>query len=212
MKKFITTLPLQKPQNLHKQIYAAVDNQKLFYDKPISFPILSVINGYAEPGEEISVIAIVHDHTWERENLIRLENELSELCTEKSLTCRGMEKAEEKHIVEVIDAPFDDRVSSHVGTFQKLIEKAEDNDILYACITYGTKPTSLIEVMALQYAYRIKKNASIGCVVYGQYDHDTDCSRLFDETALVQLDEIVRVLAEQKITNPKEILDRIINL
>ena len=33
---------------------------------------------------------------------------------------------------------------------------------------------------------------------------------LFDITALIRLDEIVRVLAERKVRNPKAILDRLI--
>ena len=68
--------------------------------------------------------------------------------------------------------------------------------------------------MAIQYAYRVLKNVSIGCLVYGELDHSAEGSpmRIFDITALVQLDEIVRVLAEQKITNPKGVIDRILEV
>ena len=57
--------------------------------------------------------------------------------------------------IEIVNAPADAGVRSHIETFQRLIEKVEDNDKLYACMTYGVKPLSQILIMAIQYAYRL---------------------------------------------------------
>ena len=52
------------------------------------------------------------------------------------------------------------------------------------CDTYGTKPTPIIQNMAISYAYRSMKNVDIKCVVYGQYDHMLNKSIIFDITPI----------------------------
>jgi hypothetical protein len=68
----------------------------------------------------------------------------------------------------------------------------------------------MVELMALRYARQIKKGCYISCIVYGQYDWDKKQMKLYDETALAHLDDIVRMLAEYRDPNPKATLDRII--
>jgi len=49
----------------------------------------------------------------------------------------------------------------------------------------------------------------IGVNARGQEIYPT---RIFDITALVQLDEIVRMLAERKVQEPKKLIDSILEL
>ena len=75
-------------------------------------------------------------------------------------------------------------------------------------MTYGNKPMPIAEMMAIQYAYRVLRNVTIECLVYGELDHskpDHPMS-LFDITSLIRLDEIVRVMADQKISEPQKFL------
>ena len=58
MKKFITTIPLQPTGKLESAIYEAVENEKLQYNKEISFPILCAMNAYIEEGEEVIIYTI----------------------------------------------------------------------------------------------------------------------------------------------------------
>ena len=79
------------------------------------------------------------------------------------------------------------------------------------------KPLSIAVRMAVQYAYRVKKNTSISCIVYGQIDRpgsdrSTWRAYVYDETALVQLDEVVRMLADRNVQDPKGTIDAILNL
>ena len=105
-------------------------------------------------------------------------------------------------------------VATQIDVFHKLLAYMEDDDILYGCLTYGMKPIPIAELMAIQYAYRILENVSIGCLVYGEVDYSATPAhmRIFDITVLVQLDEIVRVLADRKVSDPKGIIDSIIQL
>ena len=209
MKKFITVIPLQVQGQLRQYYYQAVGNRRLQMDRTTSFPILTAVNGYVEQGETFRLLAIVADSEDGRRNCAARQNELEELCKAKNCPCPT---------IDVIAAPSDERVVSHVAVFQKLIDCVEDDDELFACITYGTKPLSQAVLLAVQYAYRIKKNASISCVVYGQIDRskgrnpESWTAQAYDETALLQLGEVVRVLAERGATDPKAAINTILSL
>lgn len=207
MKKFYSIIPLQTKLSAYK--YEAKGNEKLQLDHETRFPIRTALEGYTQPGEKIAVIAVVtQDLETVSDNLKLFRQEVDEVCREKNLSFSE---------VQVITAPTDDEVATHVETFQKLIDYAEDGDELFCCMTYGTKPLAMALMMAIQYAYRVKRNTSISCIVYGQVlrpkkADDTWTGRVYDMTALVQLDEIVRILADRGVENPKSIIDSILAL
>lgn len=213
MKKFFMVTPLQpvgikdgKPFDyLHCNKYEAVGNTKLQYNKPTRFPIIPVINGYAEKGEEIRVITVTPDTPSSQIHLKQLEEEVSALQKEKGFIC---------HQVESVALSYAGDVSTQIEMFHKLLSYMDDDDVLYGCLTYGVKPMPIAELMAIQYGYRVLNNTTIGCLVYGELDHSLEPApmRIFDITALVQLDEIVRVLADRKISNPKKIIDSILEM
>ena len=70
--------------------------------------------------------------------------------------------------------------------------------------------------MSIQYAYRVKKNTSICCIVYGQIVRDCQSSIIdsfvYDQTALLRLDEIVRLMVDQGVKNPSTVLDALLAL
>ena len=205
MKKFFTSIPLQKQGKLGRYHYEAVGNALLDMESQTSFPILAAVQGYVEPGEHFRLIAVVPDTEDGRRNLEALRTELSALCAHKGIVCENG--------VELVPAPADERVSSHVATFQRLIDFVEDDDELFACLTYGTKPQSMAVLMGIQYAYRVKKNTSLGYIVYGQIDRsEGERAYIYDETALVQLDEITRILADRHVENPKAVIDSLLKL
>lgn len=209
MKKFFTAIPLQVQEPLQKYKYESVDNSKLNMSEKTSFPIIPIINGYAQKGETIRVIALVTGNPVGEKNYKELCEEVESICDIRGLTCpKGVEK---------IVIPENQNVATHVSTFQQMIDFVEDDDELFACMTFGTKPLCQAMLMAVQYAYRIKQNTSIECIAYGEIKRPNDkesewVGRIYDMTALIQLDEIVRVLAERKTQNPKAMIDRILDL
>lgn len=209
MKKFFTGMPLQVAGQLSAYHYQPVGNVKLEMEGEISFPILTAVNGYAHEGEEIRIIAMVTDNEAARHNCDIFEEAARALCRKKNISCpRGVER---------VMVPENMEVATHAATFQKLIEFADDHDELYACMTFGTKPMSMALMMAVQYAYRVQRDAHIECVVYGEVvrsgpDSSKWYGRVYDMTALLQLDEIVNMMAEQRIKNPRAILDTLLSL
>ena len=86
--------------------------------------------------------------------------------------------------------------------------------MLYGCLTYGNKPMPIAELMGIQYAYRTLNNVTIECLVYGELDHSLNPApmRIFDITALIQLDELVRVLAEKKVKDPVKVINMVLEM
>ncbi len=212
MKKFISTSPYQpKPgpdpnnpekinEGLKKGIYLAADNQLLSYDTLTSFPIIPTINGYVEEGEQIEVITIVPKYENAEYNYELLKEEIEALSKKKSF----------KYTLKEIRVPYNNAIDTELELFSKLIDCTNDEDTLYTCITYGSKPFPLIQIIAFNYAYRIRKNVSIGCIVYGAKDHNNGNMAIYDITSLLYIDEAVRLMAEQKVENPTEMIKNLL--
>ena len=211
MKKFFMVTPQQPgpseghPEGqLKTQTYEPVGNSLLEYG-PTRFPLIPLLNGYTEPGEEVEVYTVTYDSPDCRYNLNSLERELAELSEKKGISIK----------LESVDVPFDDSTEAVLRIFQQLVNRTADGDTLHACITFGSKPMPLALVMALQYAYRLKDDVSIDCVVYGQVDHSTEPpwpSRIYDVTSLVKLDEIIRLLADRGVPDPESVISEILAL
>jgi hypothetical protein len=194
-KTFIATIPFQKEGQLTPVTYAPAGNSRLAYGTT-RFPIVPVINGYAERGDKIRVIAILTDGENFKHNFdTYFTPEITELAAKNGYEFGG---------VEVVTTPDKEDIDTQLALFADIIAKIGDNEELYACITFGTKPTPIVQTMALNYAYKLKKNTSIGCIVYGRYRHGNPVGDIFDTTALFYMDSIVNKLAELKAPNPEK--------
>jgi CRISPR-associated protein (cas_TM1812). len=213
MKKFIATSPLQ--ENLSCVQYVAIDNDALQFDQSTRFPVIPLLNAYVKEGEEIELIVLCHIGHEDRHgnykdpsgrNYDMLLEELEALQEKKNFQCK----------VQKIEMEYDECIKKHLENFQNLIEKIEDGDELYACMSYGTKAVPMIEMMALNYAYRAKFNTHIGCIVYGATIFDKESkitdAKIYDMTPLFYMDEIVRKVADMKIQDPLETIRQVLEL
>ena len=204
MKKFFMVTPQQQPGKLMPQVYEPQGNSLLEYGET-HFPIIPLISGYAEDGEAVKLITVTYDQSNCMHNLDILKQELASLEESRGIACD----------LDSVVVPADDSVPAVLHVFQELIDRTDDDDLLHACITFGSKPMPLVLVMAMQYAYRIKRNASIECVVYGAIDFNADPpypSKIYDVTSLVKLDEIIRLLAERGVEDPEAVISQILSL
>lgn len=201
MKKFINVSPFQPPKSLGAGIYKAVDNDRLKYENETSFPIIPVINGYVEKGEEIMIITVVSDYENAIANYETFKDEVNKLADEKSFKVNFKE----------INIPNDNRLKIQLDMFEELIDYISDENKLYCDITYGTKVMNQVLTMGINYGYRVCKDVIPGCIVYGEKDHNTGEMKIYDITSLIYLDEIVRVAAETGISNPKKAIKTMMN-
>lgn len=198
MKKFICVSPLQKPR---EGIYETANNDLLKYDKSTSFPIVPVINAYAEEGEEITVIVVVTDDKIPKENYEIIKSVLDEIVAEKKL----------KITYKPVYVANDSSLEVQLGVFSDIISLISDGDKIYCDITYGPKVQNQILTMSVNYGYRVRKDVMVGCMVYGAMDFVTGKMTIFDITSLTYLDEIVRLMAEKGVVDPTDAIKMLMN-
>lgn len=207
MKKFITAISLQG-RDLKKNVYMPIKDAPK-YEKPTSFPIMASINASVSADEEIEVYAIViggdSDAAAQNRNYEIFEEELSALSKEKGF----------RYTIKKIDKDENDDADALTSLFCRIIGLSEDGDELSACITYGTKPISVVTIMALHYAYRVHKNVDVKNIVYGRMlwnegaDHSAE---IFDVSPLFYIDCATENLAKLNLKNPEEALRLMLGL
>lgn len=206
MKKFISYVPMQVGNNLLKGRYIATGNSRLCVDKEVTFPVECMIDGYAEPGETIMLIALLESGNADcRANLERMKKVVSE-----SLTRKGASLA-----VKTVEISPEETAKSHLNTFKNLISLLENGDELYACVTFGTKPTPILEMMALNFAYKNLENVTIGCIAYGKVNrvHNQPVSYyIYDITALFFMNNIVDTLSAINADDAYHKIEKILGL
>ncbi len=199
MKKFISISPFQNPEYMERGVVYVPDNNPDLRYSETSFPIIPVINAYAKSGEKVEIITVVADYDYAIGNYELLKTEIKNLS----------QKNKFEYTLKEILIPYSDNIDTQLEMFGKLIEMTEDEDMVYADITFGSKVMTQVLNMGINYGYRVNKNVSLGCIVYGKLDHKTNSGRIYDETSLNYMDEIVRIMAENKLKNP---VDKIKNL
>lgn len=193
MKKFICTIPLQvNNRELEKVVYDAMDNKKLKYDEAVSFPIIPVINGYVKDGEKIELLVLKQKAEGTDSNFTAFQEQVAQLCDKRNIVFE----------IKIINIIFDETSGTHLKTFLSLIEQIQEKDDLYACMTYGTKPIPIVEMMVLNYASRNLRQVHVGCIVYGQKSWEKKTNVIYDITSLFVMDEVVHEIASMNMRDP----------
>ena len=124
---------------------------------------------------------------------------LEEIKAEKNL--KGLDT---NKIIKV-EAKSDQGIKANLQLVEDLLAVIGDNEILHACITFGTKPLPIIIFMALNYIYKVKNNTDIETIVYGtRYSGDQSKFSIYDVTSLFYTNEIFMQLADSGIADPVE--------
>ncbi len=208
MKKFITTISRRKLDRTEAGVFRSENSKKLENIIYTRYPIIPVIDCYTEDGEEIEIIAIASSQKYNeneiyrncREQLEELESELSDICNRRYI----------KYTVKTILTPFGETLDNHLEMFSNIISAVSDNDTLFVDITAGPKPMPIVQMIALNYCMKNKKNVMVECISYGEIDHETKDRRLFDVTSLFYLDKVSDALAYSKISDPEAFIKALI--
>lgn len=211
MKKFITTIPpMQRPKNLIDGTYSAVNNERLSCDFKTCFPVLPLIKGYSNNEENIEIIVLYTDDPakcYDEET----DTDISKANYDRFRKHLNAYLSNINYEINEIKIKYDETVEAHLNTFIKIIEQINEGDTVFADITFGTKPVPIIEIMALNYALRVKKDVSVGCLSYGAKNFNTGKLGVFDVTSLLYMDEMINNMAHANIENPLDMIKEIIN-
>ena len=203
MKTFITYISRQKGEGLLGGIYRADSNDRLQMNTAVHFPMVTMLHGYVEQDEEVRVLILYGEDNMEYEsNRKVLEADIQALQKEKPF----------RYTLVPVAISEEETALEHLKAFTKLLELIEDGDELYVCCTYGSKPTPIVEMMAINTAYRLKKDVSIGCLIYGRVEHNKDPKKfyVYDITSLFYMIQIVSQLENNRISNPEDAIRAIL--
>ncbi len=208
MKKFITTISRRPLEKTEQGVYRSENSKKLENVIYTRNPIIPVIDSYTEDGEEIEIIAVASSQKYDeerlyvncREQLEAFEEELSNICHRRYI----------KYTVKVLLTPFGETLDNHLDLFGDIISAVSDNDTLFVDITAGPKPMPIVQMIALNYCMKNKKNVMVECISYGEIDHETKDRRLFDVTSLFYLDKVSDALAYSKVSDPEAFIRTLI--
>jgi len=209
IKLFITVISNQGERNgerLLKAIkYPSFGNSKLGYEKEIRFPITSAINGYANKGDKIRIIAIKNADNKDAEYNYQyfFIKEIEEIVAEKEIDF-------DINKIEIIEIPNTETIDTHLKLFVDIFSTIGDDTEIFACMTYGTKPIPIVLSMALHYAYAIRNNTLIKCIVYGKLFPKP--IEIFDTTPLFYMDAIVNTLSNIKPKDPDKAIKQMLGL
>jgi len=199
-KKFITVIAEQI--NFESRIYDCGDDKRLEYNRKTHYPIANVIYNAVEDGETIEVVAVKKDGITSDKNLDILKSDLDCIEKEKNIQIK----------YSIITRPKKETKRSHIEYFYQLINEIKDNDLIYADITYGTKPGPFILFAALNYANRLKKNVGIESIVYGGIDWDTKHSYIYDVTQLFYMNSIVETIAAEGVEEAEKVVETLFKM
>lgn len=203
MKSFYCIVPYQR-DSLPPRHYTPVGNQALdLKEVNISFPILTAVAAYVSPGEDFRIVAVHRPTEQGKKNMELFKGQLAAVCQAKGL---------KEPSFDLVEAEGESAVDQ-AHTFHRWNALAQDNDQLYACMTRGSKPQIAMLLLTLQYACRIKENTRIACVVYGEVNWaGSKNAVVHDMTLLIQMDELVRRLADRKVADPWGAISAVLGL
>lgn len=200
MKKFITYIAKQP---IKPGVYDAEANTRLQTDMALRYPVSTMLHGYTEKDDKIDVV-VIHDkgNALYEENLKILEDEIKVI----------QEKNGFEYNIKTVEISDKQNAADHLNTFSALLDEINDEDELFVDITYGNKPTPIIELMSVNAAYQLKKNVIVECIVYGEvlFQKDPKEYYIYDITPLFSMLQVTNGLAQQGVKNPVEIIRKIL--
>ena len=202
MKTVIITIPMKPSHEVNAIQYPVDGNKAIEYEKPVRYPINSVLAKTLEKGEQVKVILI--------------------LTTGENSEC---EKNKKDYIDEL------EKINNEIGavlnydtveidflptkkTYNKLItdlsEKIPENAEIFSDITFGFKPETISLFCALRFVEEFC-NAVVQYIVYGKVEFNketrkTENPMLYDITSLYYLFKLMGTMGAADAQTASETL------
>ena len=184
MKKFITVIPMQPTDRFNAVHYSAHDGDTILAnDIETRFPVMILIRNTAVRGETIAVNIVVADNN----EYIESNRQLFIVELEKIKNDVGFD-----YELTEIRTSMEETADKQLALFGSIIASVNENDELYADVTYGAKPTPMVIMMVLNYAYDLCKNTTVESVIYGNDNEVYEITSLFHINSVVQKMAVIR--------------------
>ncbi len=203
MKKFITVIPMQPDDCLHKIRYETEAEELLLKSEiETRFPTMLMIDSSVEKDEKIEIVVVKTEHENTEKNYKAFLSELDEIKQKKGF---------EYKIID-IKTTLSETPEKQYELLEKIVENLSDGDEVYSDITYGAKPTPIVIMMAMNYAYEYLKNTDVKAMIYGSYNHATGKTTAYNVSSLFYMNSLMNKVSGGNHENPLEVIKAIINL
>lgn len=202
IKTFITAISLQGFGDLEKGIYQP-EGFLLNNNRETSFPIIPIIAENMDTAKDVKIIALRTENNDAKDNFQAFVNQLSELgITEE----------------QVVPIAIEENQSKTVGltAFMRIIDEIPDESLVYADITYGTKPMAAIILYAMSFIEKVN-HSETGGIYYGELPRvnrksDWNRARLYDLTVFQCLSDVLDQMTALEVSNPRAALRKLIGM
>ena len=203
MKKFITVIPMQPTDRFNAVHYSAQEGDSLLANNiETRFPIMIAIRNTTDKDEKIAVNIVVTDkHEYVAANKQLFIDEL-----EKAKNEIGFE-----YELTEIHTSLEENSDKQLALFEGIIASINENDELYVDVTYGAKPTPMVIMLVLNYAYDLCENTDVKAVIYGAMNHAAETTEVYDVTSLFYMNSVIQKLSSIKPADPLEFIRNVLD-
>ncbi len=199
---FITVISLQARNGLEKLVYHPVGFQFLEKERETSFPIVPVIAEHLDRKEEIEVIAVRFKNQDVADNYQYFLGELKEL---------GI--GEEQ--IKVVEMPENQNNDTIEQVFMDLIRAIPNHSEIRACVTFGTKPISVVITTALSLIDKLLSDVEVDGIYYGEIPRvdgkaKKEEAKIYDMSILMELGGVINQLYEMDFNDPLSSLEQLL--
>lgn len=202
VRTYITAISLQGRGDLEKGVYTPADFV-LHHNRETSFPIIPVIAEHSLEDGNAKIIALRAENTDTRDNFEAFVEQLAEI---------GIHRDQ---IVEILISEEEDQASG-LKTVLRIMDAIPDDSMVYADITFGTKPMAMYILYTTIFIEKMK-NVEVEGIYYGwipRNDKVSDWSKakLFDMAILKDLGDAIEQLSNLEITDVRGALQQLIDM
>jgi hypothetical protein len=205
MKKiFVTAVSNQRDLD---KLYYQTSQENLRVDYETAYPVVHMLENNITSDDEIEVIAInLPDNPEENYDMLK----------------EDIDRISQKFHVPIqltqIARGLEETSTEHVALFKELLTSIEDCSVIFADLTYGTKPMPMVIAFALNWIGLIRKYSDIAQLIYGRVfwgeldEHGKKKAQLYDVTEIMTFMSISQQLAGMGGDNIEKAIFKLLNL
>ncbi len=117
----------------------------------------------------------------------------------------------------ILPVPENENAETHFELFRTLVrelqpKQTDEPEELYADMTFGMKPISMILFMVFNYLYRFTNNALPKLLIYVFRNHDTKEKSLFELSHLFHMNAMFEHMTGLNVKDPLEYVERLLGM
>ena len=117
----------------------------------------------------------------------------------------------------ILPVPENENAETHFELFRTLVrelqpKQTDEPEELYADMTFGMKPISMILFMVFNYLYRFTNNALPKLLIYVFRNHDTKEKSLFELSHLFHMNAMFEHMTGLNVKDPLEYVGRLLGM